>query len=102
MCNLCGSFVLLVYASLYVATALPLLSVLLVAQPTPAVMAAALLKTHAQRRNSSLPSLSRGDVIVPDGTVALRHAGGVLALCASRAIKIFASPAECGTLSQHS
>lgn len=73
--NLCGSFVLCVYASLYVAAALPLLPVLLVALPTPAVMAAELLKTHAQRRNSFPRSLSRGDVIVPDGTVALRHAG---------------------------
>lgn len=73
--NLCGSFVLGVYASLYVAAALPLLPALLVALPTPAVMAAELLKTHAQRRNSFPRSLSGGDVIVPDGTVALRHAG---------------------------
>lgn len=54
MCNLCGSFVLCVYAFLYVAAALPLLSALLVAQSTPAVMAAALLRTHAQRRNRFL------------------------------------------------
>lgn len=51
--RLCGSFVLRVYTLLYVAATLSLLSTLaqgglLHPQPTPAVMVAEPLKTHAQ------------------------------------------------------
>lgn len=94
MCNLCGSFVLCVYAFLYVAAALPLLSALLVAQPTPAVMAAELLRTHAQRRNRFLALCLAETKLCQMELLHSSMQAVRLDLCASHTKEIFVFPAE--------